>query len=140
MSEIEVVTSFVDSTQAVIVSESIGLAFSSGLLPYSNSSQRKVLGFDWGDASPLLIAEIQGVVNCCEVAIVEEFDVPLLLKVGTAPDYSDVFPELILQQPGIYQQHTVVDFGVVQQVFLEILPGLECSSGKGIVTIDWSQL
>lgn len=156
MSEIEVVASFSSDIQVVVAVEGgqqgslvveevepIQLALSPTVLPYSNNSQRKVFGFNWGDASPLLIAEIQGVVSRCEVAIVESFDAPSSLSVGIEPDYSDIFsvlPGLTLQQSGIYQQHPLVELESVQQVFLKISPGVGCSSGRGIVTIDWSNL
>lgn len=134
MSEIEVVANVLEDVRVVVSPHS---------LSYSNNSQRKVFVFNWGDASLLLIAEIRGVVNRCEIAIVEPFDVPSFLSVGSEPSYSDVFPILAgftLQESGTYQQHPLVEFDSIQQVFLKILPGLGCSSGKGIITIDWSDL
>lgn len=155
MSEIEVVASFSSDIQVVVAIEGgqqgslvveevepIQLALSPTVLPYSNNSQRKVFGFNWGDASPLLIAEIQGVVSRCEVAIVEPFDVPSSLGVGSEFPYSDILSlsGMPLQEPGVCEVHPLTEFDSVQQIFLSIAPGFGCSSGRGILTIDWSDL
>lgn len=142
MSELEIVASFLGSTQVAAIGEDpIQFSISPVAVLSSNNSQCKVVNFSWGDATPLLIAEICGVVSRCEITIIEPFNVPSTVSVGTDLGYSDIFfvPELTFQDTGTYEIHPLREFESTQQVFLSIAPGIECNSGSGIITIDWSK-
>ena len=115
------------------------VAIAGTVLPNSTNANRKVMGFSWGDATPLLIADVTGVVTRAELVIVEPFDVPSVVTVGTSPDYADVFPEvdgLTLEVAAKYDHYPLVELD--EQVYLRIQPGVGCSSGSGLISLDWS--
>lgn len=123
----------------VVNNPGVEVAIAGTVLPNSTNANRKVMGFSWGDASPLLIADVTGVITRVELIIIEPFDVPSAVTVGTSPDYTDIFPEmseLTLEMAAKYDRYPLTE--VSEQVYLRIQPGVGCSSGSGLISLDWS--